>query len=108
MLLSIVVCRRQHFCVSKFLIIWGVLQMGINFQNFEKKKVPGIFFCVPENVKNRLFGVLGPWANCQAPHVGHSSPKIKIIYEPVIMVLEGLKYKMLAYKTITCARDSNQ
>ena len=37
---------------------------------------------------------------------GYFSQKIKIIKKPVRMVLEGLKYKILASETLTYAHDS--
>ena len=57
-------------------------------------------FDAPENAKNHLFHVFGLASRLSDPTEGAFALKIKIIQEPIIMVLEGLKYKMLASDTL--------
>ena len=62
-------------------------------------------FDVPENVKIAYLAFLAIWANCQTTYIGHFSQKIKIFEKPVRMVLEGLKYKKIAFGTLARAHD---
>ena len=63
-------------------------------------------FCAPENAKNHLFHVFGLASQLSNTIGCYFSQKIKIFKKPVIMVLEGLKYKLLAFETITHVRDN--